>query len=301
MLKQMIKKSKKCMNIYNRLLPVYCKMFPVAAGKMLYKQTFQRRLNLNNPRDLNEKINWLKIYYYRKNSLVAQCADKYRVREYLQKKNMEFLLNDLYAVYHSADEIQWNRLPNQFALKFSAGAGMNFICEDKEKYDLENIRETVIKKWFKNDCGASTDELHYTRTKPVIICERYIKSEHKLPYDYKVFCFNGKAYTTMVCKEREVHTKYLFVDAQYNRMYIDVPNYPDSELPEKPIHYDKMIEYAEKLAKDFPMVRIDFYEEDGRVLFGEMTFSPFGGYIKCMTQEGLDAAGAALMLPKRKR
>ncbi len=297
-IKEKLKKSDRFMNLYAKLLPFYCRMFPVASGKMLYKQTFQKKLDLDNPKDLNEKINWLKLYLYRKDDTVAQCADKYRVRAYLEEKGYGFLLNDLIAVYHSPDEINWEELPERFALKFSSAAGMNFICEDKSKYDKAQVLEK-IRGWYRNNRGASTAELHYRNTKPVIICERYICSEHLLPYDYKVYCFNGKAYTTMVCKERETHTKFLFVDAQYNRMYIDTPNFPDSELPPKPDGYADMIRYAEALSKDFPMVRVDFYEENGRVLFGEMTFTPFGGYITCMTQEALDAAGAVLVLPEK--
>lgn len=298
-IKELIKKTTICMKVYYVLLPYYCRFFPVQAGKMLYRQTFQKELNLKEPKDLNEKINWLKIYLYRKDARVAQCADKYRVREYIKSKNLGFLLNDLFAVYERPEAIDWESLPDAFALKFSAAAGMNFICEDKSKYNKKDVME-IVSEWFRSDCGASTDELHYINTKPVIVCERYIKSQHKLPYDYKVFCFNGKAYTTMVCKERETHTKYLFVDPDYKRMYIDTANYPNEELPEKPEHYEDMIRYAEQLAVDFPMVRVDFYEEEGKVLFGELTFTPFGGYIKCMTQEGLDAAGEALNLPNRK-
>ena len=298
-LKNRLKKSKIVMKTYYKFLPLYCKMFPASAGKMLYRQTFGKELNLKTPKDLNEKINWLKIYIYRKDKLVAQCADKYRVREYVEKKGLGFILNDLFAVYTSVKDIKWEDLPNKFALKFNSAAGMNFICEDKNNYDKDVILHQVS-EWFKKARGETTCELHYKNTKPVIVCERYITSSNKLPYDYKVFCLNGKPCLTMVCKERETHTKYLFVDDKYKRLYIDTPNYPDAELPSKPINYDEMIKYATILSADFPLCRVDFYQEGDRVIFGEMTFTPFGGYITCMNQKALNDFGALLKLPDKK-
>ena len=139
-LKTRLKNSKVFMKAYDKLLPYYCIYFTKPAIKMLYKQTFQCPLDLENPRDLNQKIQWLKVYEYKNNPLVTKCADKYRVREYVKELGCEEIMNDLLAVYHKTDDIRIDNLPDKFVMKLNRGAGMNFICEDKSKITLQQIQ-----------------------------------------------------------------------------------------------------------------------------------------------------------------
>lgn len=298
-IKQKLKNSKSFMKIYNKLLPYYCIYFTKPAVKMLYKQTFQKPLDLENPRDLNEKINWLKIYKYKSDPLVAQCADKYRVREYVKKCGCPEILNELYGVYYNYKDIDFNKLPNQFVLKLNRGAGMNLICADKNKLDELKVQKT-LKSWFHAECGERYGELHYRNSKPCIICEKYLGDEDgTFPVDYKVYTFGGKVHMVEICVGRNEHVKFLHVDPQYNRMDYSVTYYGDEYLPEKPKCFDKMLKYAEILSKPFCHVRIDFYVYKDQVILGEMTFTNNGGFDNYLKQEALDTMGDLLILPKK--
>lgn len=295
-IKGKLKKSKYVMSIYNKILPYYCMCFPETAAKMLYKQTFQKKLDLKNPEDFNEKINWLKVKKYNKDPLVIQCADKWRVREYIKAKGYGDILNEIHKTYKSADEIDWDELPEQFVLKFNKAAGMNIICDDKSKLNKQ-LTLKKVKGWFNSETGERYCELHYRKAKPVIICEKYLKpSKGLLPIDYKVHCLNGEPVVTLICLEREQKLKLVFVDNEYRRVNIDTKNYPNEIIPPKQECFDQIIKISRDLAKPFPLVRIDFYIIDGKPVFGEMTFTPQGGFINYITEEGLIWLGNKLKL-----
>lgn len=299
-IKEAIKKNSFLMRVYDKMLPRFCVMFPKTAIKMLYKQTYQKPLDLKNPRDLNEKINWLKLYYYNKDPLVEKCADKWRVREYVTEAGFPEILNEVYAVYDSADEINWDALPDKFALKFNKFGGMNIICDDKSKLDKD---ETIkkIKGWFHAEYGERYCELQYRKSKPKIICEKYLGDEINVwPIDYKVHCFNGKALFTMVCTNRDSEVKFMFVDNDYNQIDMGTEVHGGGTLPPRPKSLKRMLEIAEVLSAPFPMLRVDFYEFDGKPYFGEMTFTSQGGYIDFINQEWLYKLSDILVLPDRK-
>ena len=149
---------------------------PTLNTKARYFAAFHKRLNLDKPQTLNEKILWLKLKRYMNDDLVIQCADKYRVREYVKKCGCGDILVDLYGVYDTVDEIDWDTLPNEFVLKWNFGAGFNIICTNKAELDKEETLNT-LRKWEKNRYWLTHSEMQYKKIPKKIICERLLKTE----------------------------------------------------------------------------------------------------------------------------
>ena len=261
------------------------KISPLLNTKVVYFMKFKKRINLKNPQTLDEKIQYLKFHDYYQNPLVTQCADKYAVREYVKQCGCEEILNELYYEWDSVDEINWDMLPNQFVIKWNFGCGENLICFDKSKLDIADAKKK-LNDWYKeHDTFYLTyAEMQYRGIPPKLICEKLIETEDGgLPVDYKLYCFSGMADCVLVCVGRNMNghdTAYYFFDKEwnlkkYNKRGKEAPE--DFTLP-KPDGIEKVFEYAEKLTKPFPFVRADFYLEKGKVTFGELTFTPCGGY-----------------------
>ena len=149
---------------------------PVWNTKLRYRAGFGRKLDLKNPRTLNEKISWLKLNRYMKDPLVIRCADKYLVREYVEQCGCGDILNELYGVYRSADEICWEDLPQQFVLKWNFGAGMNYVCMDKDAADRDAII-AQFRAWGKVKYWLSHSEFQYRYIPRRIVCERLLGAE----------------------------------------------------------------------------------------------------------------------------
>lgn len=295
--KDKLKNNKAVISVYEKLLPYYCIAFPKRAVRTLYRQTFQKNLDLERPTDLNQKINCLKLIY-KADPLVIKCADKYAVREYLTERGFEKYLNELYGVYDRPEDIDWDDLPGKFALKFNRGAGMNIICPDKAALDkAAAVRQ--MRRWYK-DKLASYCELHYRKAKPKIICEKFLGGKgNVLPEDYKIYCINGTPVFMLICLEREKELKRIFVDKDFKLLDLNDDCKSVEKLPEKPEHFDKMFAIANSVSQPFPLVRVDFYEVEGRLYIGELTFTPQGGYLT-YKQEWLDRLGDMLTLPDKR-
>lgn len=261
------------------------KISPKLNTRVIYFMKFKKRINLKNPQTLDEKIQYLKFHDYYKNPLVTQCADKYAVREYVERCGCGEILNELYFAWDSVDEINWDALPNQFVIKWNFGCGQNLICFDKSKLDIEDAKRK-LKEWYKiHDTFYLTySEMQYQGIPPKLICEKLIETEDGgLPVDYKLYCFSGKADCVMACVGRNINghdTAYYFFDMEwklkrYNKAGMEAP---EGFTWPKPDGIEKVFEYAEKLTKPFPFVRADFYLEKGKVTFGELTFTPCGGF-----------------------
>ena len=267
----------KAIDLYASLLTV---ISPTLNTKFRYKTRFKRKLDLNNPKTLNEKVLWLKLNTYYKNPLVVQCADKYAVREYIKNCGCEELLVDMYNAYDRVEDIVWEELPDQFVLKWNFGAGMNIICDDKSKMDKNTTLER-LKKWGKCKYWLRNSEMQYKYAPKKIVCERYLSDgDGLLPLDYKVYCFNGKAKCVFVCAGRECgRPKFYFFDRDWQlyRVNRDSKAAPEDFAMDKPAGIDKIFEYAEKLAAPFPFVRVDFYAINDKPYFGELTFTPSAG------------------------
>ncbi len=258
---------------------------PRLNARIVYWIKFKKALNLEDPKTLDEKIQWLKLNTYNKNPLVTQCADKYLVREYIKECGCSEILNELYGVYDRVEEIPWDALPNAFVIKWNFGCGHNLICFDKKSL---NINESIklLKKWKRSHKSfyLSYAEMQYRGIVPKLVCEKLItSSEGGLPIDYKFYCFNGDPKVVLVCVGREQdggHAKYYFFDREWNlRRYNKTgKNAPEGFTIPKPLNMDKLFDYAERLSKPFPFVRADFYLEAGQCYFGELTFTPLAGF-----------------------
>lgn len=258
---------------------------PRLNSKVVYRAKFHRPLDLKHPQTLDEKIQWLKLNTYYKNPLITQCADKYAVREYVKSCGCGEILNELYGVYDKVDDIPWASLPNRFVLKWNFGCGENLIVFDKATLDIEGAKRKM-QEWYKKhrDYYLRYSEMQYKDIPPKIVCEKLIETENGgLPVDYKLYCFNGRPDCVLVCSGRGLDgggAKYYFFDRdwnlkRYNKAGKDAPE--GFTLP-KPENVEQLFEYAEKLTKPFPFVRADFYLERGKVTFGELTFTPCGGF-----------------------
>lgn len=260
----------KCNDSFKVLL---CHISPKALSKYLYHRTFKKRLNLENPVGFNEKLMWLKLKVYNNNPVVWQCSDKYHVREFVKSCGIsEDHLPKLINTYLTPEEIDYNKLPKKFALKCSHGCGFNIICQDKKKLNQKETNKK-LRKWLKTKFGYKTAETHYMHIKPRIICEEFIENQKgEFPIDYKLYCFNGKPKLVLVCVDRKEHYQTAFYDMEWNRVHLR-DNETKKEIS-KPASLDEMVEIAKKVTKDFPFVRVDFYEYKGKAILGEMTFTP---------------------------
>lgn len=240
-------------------------------------------LNLSNPKTFAEKISWLKINRYAKDPLVMQCADKLAVRKFVEQKGFGYMLNDLIAIYKNVDEIKWNELPQAFVLKWNFGSGYNYLCKHNTYLDIVDAKQK-LNKWGQKKFWLFFSELHYAIAKKRIICERFLDTTSGSLIDYKFYCFHGKVKAVLVL-ERVGNEAERAVFMAPDWSYISDVNYKykNTFLPKKPVSLEEMIKAAEELSSSFPFVRIDFYEWNGKSIFGEMTFTPAAGILPSET------------------
>lgn len=249
--------------------------------KLLYRFYHHRKLDLAHPQTLDEKIQWMKLHYYRDNALVRQCADKLHVRDYVASCGLDKILNPLIDVYRNPGEIAWDSLPQRFVLKWNFGAGGNYICREKQTVDRQAV-ERELAQFGKLAYHKLSVEPQYDVEKR-LLCEQFIDTASGgQPDDYKVYCFGGKALYVLCCHGRvgEQRPSFYFFDRnwqlqRFNRQGMEAPE--GFTLP-KPAGMDDLFRYAEILSKPFPFVRADFYLENGCIWFGELTFTPSGGF-----------------------
>lgn len=268
--------------------------------KYQYLIKTHRRLNIKNPKRYSEKMQWYKLYYRTKRQTL--CADKYRVREYVEEKGLGFLLNDLYRVYNNADDIDFGSLPTQYAMKLNNGSGTNIFVKDNNSEDYEALRK-VAKKWLSHKARSHSGERCYCDIEPAIVFEKLLPrdSNNDLP-DYKFFCFDGEPfclYTMINYVDDHSKGKMGFYDMEFNQLpYWRMDFAPITEKIEKPKNFDKMVEYARILSKGFPHVRVDFYDIDGTIVFGELTFHNAAGYTVFQPDEFDFILGDQFRLPE---
>ncbi len=286
-LKQHLKNNKKVVELYRKWQKFEFKMVsqislisPATVSKIRYKNSFGRNLNLKEPKYFNEKLMWLKLNKYANDPLVIQGADKYAVRKYIEECGLSHILIDLIGVWDRGEDIPWDELPNKFAIKCNHGCGYNIICKDKSKFDTKKA-EIQLNNWLKEEHWKEYAEVQYKSIPKKIICEKYIEGKaDALPVDYKIYCFHGEPLYIGNFIERDMETKSIirgYFDLEWNPS--SVFRYKDemevSKFP-KPECLEEMLAYARILSKPFPFVRVDFYELDGKVYFGELTFTPTG-------------------------
>lgn len=257
-----------------RFMEFLTKISPVFSCKVLFFMRTKKIPNLKQPKTFNEKTTWLKLNKYKDDKLVIKCCDKYEVRDYIKEKGYESILNDLYGVYNNFDEINFDEIPNEFALKCVHGCAYNIICNDKNNFNINESRKKV-NRWMKEKYGYATTELQYTKVEPKIIIEKYLCGEDgKMPIDYKFYCFNGKVKSILVCSEREETLKLNYYDVNWKPQNFVRESWKNKKGIEKPAKLKEMIKISEKLSKEFPFVRVDLYSNGDKVIFGELTFTP---------------------------
>lgn len=247
--------------------------------KLQYWISTGRYLNLKDPKRFTEKLQWYKLYY--RDPLMIQCSDKFHVRSYVESKGLENILVPLYGVYERAIDIKFDKLPSKFVLKTTNGSHTNILCKNKEFLDIEQSKNK-LDEWLDAWEGKVGREWAYHRVGPRIICEKYLDTDKNDDLvDYKFFCFNGEPLYLYVITERFLNggAKLGVFDLDFNQLSykrIDIPKL--SNKIERPSNFDEMIEIARILAKNFPHVRVDLYNIDGKIYFGELTFYNGSGY-----------------------
>lgn len=255
-------------------------------------------LNLKNPKSFNEKLQWLKLYGRR--PIDTTLSDKYAVKEYIAKAIGEQYVIPLIGVWDKFEDIDFSKLPNQFVLKCTHDSGGVVICKDKASFNKEAARK-VIEFGMKHNFYIYSREKAYRDIPRRIIAEEYREdSKTKELRDYKFFCFDGEPKTLFIASDRQVkgeETKFDFFDMDYNHLPF-TNGHPNAKVyPEKPVCFDEMKTLAAKLSKGIPHVRVDFYEVDGHVYFGEMTYSHWGGMTPFEPEEWDYTFGSWIKLP----
>lgn len=255
--------------------------------KMMYCNWIGRWPNLKQPEDFNQwllKTSLQNSKNPRMRELIPLCVDKYAVRKYIAEKGYTDTLNECYGVYERVEDIDFKSLPQQFVMKMTNASGRNFICIVKSKCDWKKVSAQFTVWLQDNDFGWETGEWQYRLIKPRIIVERFLENlgESSL-IDYKFNVIQGRVYSCFVAYNRDnnaAHSRQVCFDdydRDWNRTEAIKPEWhTNRRYIAKPKNYERMVEMAERCSKDFPYCRFDLYEIDGKIMFGEMTFTPQG-------------------------
>lgn len=266
--------------------------FPETLVKIRYLVRFHKRLNLKSPQTLNEKILYMSLRT--DTTLWTRLADKYAVRGYVEECGLSDILVPLYGHWENADEIDFQKLPNSFVLKTVQGSGDIILVKDASTVDMNAIRYKMDKA-VRMKYGELEGGKHYMRIKPAIIAESFmVNDDVSAKYstsiiDYKIWCFNGKPYYVWACCNRDKHgTDVMTYDLDWHahpEYSVFYDHYREGQIIPKPDNFDQMMLIAEKLAKPFPVVRVDLYNLAGQIYFGEMTFTSLGGLMDFYTDD----------------
>lgn len=271
--------------IKNALAPLIKRLYWIPDKyflSMVYFIKYHRKLNLKNPQRFTEWMQWYKIND--RNPIMLNCTDKYKVRQYVESKGLGQYLNELYQVSRSAQDIDFKSLPEKFVIKTTDGGnGDNvFICRNKSLINKNEVI-SLINSWQNKHYELLTREWAYTgASDSKVIVEKYLEDKSNLDGsidDYKFLCFNGKFKVLWIDRGRYSNHRRGFWNEDLvfmNHITIDYPTF-DIE-PSLPCNIQEMVKVAEKLSEDFQFARVDLYNISGRIIFGEITFYPFGGF-----------------------
>lgn len=266
----------------------------------IYKATFCKKPNLKEPKTFNEKLQWLKLY--NRDPEYCKLVDKYEVKEYIADTiGAQYIIPTL-GIWENFDEIDFNLLPNQFVLKCTHDSGSVVICRDKATFDTKSAKEKIDRK-MKMNLFWHGREWPYKNLKPRIIAEQYMEDPKTAELrDYKFFCFNGEVKCFKIDYDR-------FKDhrANYYAPNGELLKFGESVFPpdferivELPKSKEKMITLAQQLSAQHPFLRVDFYEIDGQIYFGELTFFPASGFGPFEPEEWDYKLGEWIHLPERR-
>lgn len=263
--------------------------------KRKYKACMGKELHLDSPQTFNEKLQWLKLYDRKPE--YTTMVDKYAVKKYVADIIGEEYIIPTLGVWNHFDEIDFDKLPNQFVLKCTHDSGGIVICKDKKKLDLKSAKKK-IEKSLKQNYYWSSREWPYKDVKPRIIAEEYMidESGYELK-DYKFFCFNGEAKMMFIATDRGSDTKFDFYDMEFNHLPFTNGHPNANKKIQRPKNYSKMIALAAKLSFEIPNVRVDFYNINGKIYFGELTFFHWSGLVPFEPEEWDYKLGSWIKLP----
>lgn len=263
---------------------------------------FKRKLNLKKPETLADKVSYLELH--ESDPLISSCTDKWDVRDYLKKKGLSsILVPTVGGPWTKWDEMNWEELPNEFVLKATHGCKMNYIVKQKNNEDIKKCKKEV-KRWLKTTYGKYSMEPHYYPLEHRFYAEEYLGDISGL-IDYKIHCFNGTPEFILVVTDRKadgdkaMEVKLHLFDVNWNPIK-EVVGYggekPGDCKVEKPKHFEEMLNIAKRLSKDFKFVRVDLYETDRGVLFGELTFSAAACVFPYLSEDFLIREGRKLKI-----
>ena len=274
--------------------------FPEVLVRARYFVRFHKRLNLKNPKTLNEKILYMSLRT--DTSLWTRLSDKYNVRGYIEECGLSNILVPLLGHWHKAEDIDFDKLPEQFVIKSTHGCGDIIIVEDKAAIDKNDVRKRMHAA-ISEIYGELEGGKHYMRIKPAIIAEGVLENDEisnrysSTLIDYKFWCFNGKAHYVRVYGNRGSQTDVMTYDMDWSphpEYSISTKEFKSgTEIP-KPQNFDDMIKIVEILGKPFPVVRVDLYNIGGKIYFGELTFTSHGGMMNNLTDEFQNLAGSLI-------
>lgn len=303
-LKEKIKKNHLFMEMIQSIRKIYYGRL-VSKERLIkrkFKKNLNKKVNLNNPVEFSEKLQWLKLYWH--DSYATICADKYNVRNIVQQKIGNNYLNNIIEVFDSVNEIDLEKLPKSFVLKGTHGSGYNIVCKDKTLMNW-SLEFKKMHKWLEDRYYITNGEWVYKNIKPRIICEEFLVDDNELDSltDYKFYCFNGEPIYCQVIRERNSGGTIDFFDQEWNHMeFTGLQKLPNSkQIIPKPYKHKEMLNIASKLSKPFPFVRVDLYYVNNKVYFGELTFFPRSGFGQFHPLKWNEEIGNLLELPNSNR
>ncbi|MEM0931853.1 MAG: ATP-grasp fold amidoligase family protein [Bacteroidota bacterium] len=266
--------------------------------KAYYEYYTGKKLNLDDPKDFNAKIQWLKVFY--RPMILGRLVDKYEVREYVIQTVGEKYLNELIGVYDKPFQVDFDKLPEKFVLKATHGYHFNLLVKDKNQLNRKRARYLMYKWLSKNQYKRGGLEWAYKHAKPRLIVEKYLEEIGKEDInDYKFFCFDGVPQLLHVDIDRGTKHSRAYYDMDWNKLPIkhDSIAFIEGET-KKPENFDEMVEVASKLAGKFPYVRVDLYNLNNKIVFGEMTFYPADGRLEFIPEKYNRILGDYLEIPE---
>lgn len=273
---------------------------PPTTLKWLYFLQYGRFPDIRHPQDLNEKL--MRLSFFSDTSLWPVLADKYEVRKYIEQKGLKDILIPLYGVYDSFEAIDFNSLPESFVIKPTNGSGETIIVKNKSELNFPRLKKTIT-KWLNSPFGYATGEPHYLKIKPRVIIEKLLPSINgELPEDFKFYCFDSQVELCLVYSRRnigDVSYKINAFDSTGKREVQNIikPEYKgDFSVEMLPENFDEMIEIAHIISQDLKFARIDLYNIDGKIYFGEITLTPGGCRIVSLTHQSLLDLGKKLKM-----
>lgn len=271
-------------------------------GDMLsYKRHMGYVFDIQNPVTFTEKLQWYKFFYH--HDSFGKITDKYLFKKYVKDRIGDGHTIPLYGVWYNVNDLEksWSSLPEKFVLKANLQSdGRNIkIIHNKSSINFKKIK-SQLKAWLDiRNTLANSWEYNFYRSTPCILAEEYMSNFADQLYDYKLFCFNGEPYCTYVAMDHwgEQGSYISFYDLEWNKMNVKYGSHINCEAP-CPKHYREMLDLAKILAKEFPFVRVDFFDTEDKLYVAELTFTPGGGVTKYNPESFNRTLGDLFILPK---